>query len=48
LINLLFKSNRCKDSEEHQWIIDRMGKIENKKFKNQCLAAEKDSAVNEF
>jgi len=25
-----------------------MGKIENKKFKNQCLAAEKDSAVNEF
>jgi len=38
-------SQKCEDNEEQQFVIDRMGKVESRKYESKCMAALDDDAI---
>lgn len=35
----------CKREEVHEWILDRLGKVESRKYKDKCVAAKEDDKI---
>ena len=38
-------SQKCEDNEEQQFVIDRLGKVESRKYSSKCMAAMDNDAI---
>jgi len=35
----------CKKEDVHEWILDRLGKVESRKYRDKCVAAKEDDKI---